>query len=115
MGIESEPDETLPQPASIELEPDEMLLISEEVWSDYLDYVDLLEMAKPGAYVVSQTGLAGGYSVCAEVPHCANTEYYVRNALRLCEAEGEICIVFARDNAIVVSFEIIRHTIEVVN
>lgn len=106
-GIELEPDETLPQPTSVELGPDEMLLISQTTWSDYLAYVELLEIVKPGAYVVSQTGLAGGYSVCADVRQCSSTEYYVRNALRLCEAEGEKCVVFARDNAIVVSFEIV--------
>ena len=107
MSVESEPDETLPKPTSIELAPDEMLLISELVWLDYHDYVELLEIVKPGAYVVSQTGLVGGYSVCPEVSHCFSTEYYVRDALRLCEAAGDKCVVFARDNAIVVSFEIL--------
>lgn len=107
-GIELEPEETLPQPTGIELGPDETLLISQTTWSDYLAYVELLEIVKPGAYVVSQTGLAGGYSVCADVRHCFSTEYYVRRALRLCEAEGDKCVVFARDSAIVVSFDIVN-------
>jgi hypothetical protein len=106
-GFELEPDEALPQPTRIELEPDETLLISQITWSDFLAYVKLLESVKPGAYVISQTGLGGGYAVCAEVHQCYNTEYYVRHALRLCEAEGEKCVVFAKDSAIVVSFEIV--------
>lgn len=107
MDIGLEPDATLPQPTRIELAPDETLLISHATWSHYLSYVDLLEVVKPGAYVVSQTGLVGGYSVCADVRHCYSTEYYVRSALRSCEEADQECVVFARDNAIVVSFEIV--------
>lgn len=98
--------EPLPQPARIELGPDETLRISRDVWVKYLEYLEKL-WADSGAFVVGENGLGAGYVGCAMFSRCLQNKHYARRAINLCEKEAVKCIVFAEGATILVDYEIV--------
>lgn len=95
-----------PQPARVELGPDETLRITRAVWNEYLAYLSGVSIGH-GAFVVAESGLASGYAVCPLAWTCYGSTDYVRRAIALCEKEGVKCVLFAEDSEIVVNYEII--------
>ena len=92
-----------PQAARIELGPDETLRISRAVWEKYIEYSNL--MVSAGAFVVSETGMGAGFSLCPGL-RC-RPQNYVRQAIHQCEEAGVKCVLFADGLKILVDFEIV--------
>ena len=95
-----------PQPARVELAPDETLRISRTVWDQFLDSQDQVSF-REGAFVVSESGLGAGYVFCPGPLSCHRSINYVRRAITLCEKEGVKCVLFAEGRDIVINYEVI--------
>lgn len=95
-----------PQAARVDLAPDETLRISRSVWDEFLDYQSKV-IFDEGAFVVAETGLAAGYTLCPKPLRCHRSVNYVRRAIALCEKENIKCVLFADGRKIVANYEII--------
>lgn len=93
-----------PQPGRIQMASDEKLQIIRSVWEAFEAYKRELGRGG-GAFVVTESGLGSGYSLCPG-DYCRPGSY-THNAIQLCEQEGVKCVVFARSATIVVDYEIV--------
>lgn len=102
----------------VHLAPGEKLQITQEVWDDYQVYLDkgrgLAAKKRSGAFgvaIIGGVGVVGLYSY----RHCPR-DYdncivrgpnEVDDVLTACRTEGVDCLIFARDESILVPYEII--------
>jgi hypothetical protein len=93
-----------PQQGRVQLASDEKLQITRSVWEDFEAYKSKLGRGG-GAFVVTESGLGSGYSLCPG-DYCRPGSY-THNAIQLCEQAGVKCVVFARSATIVVDYEIV--------
>jgi hypothetical protein len=93
-----------PQQGRVQLASDEKLQITRSVWEDFEAYKRELGRGG-GAFVVTESGLGSGYSLCPG-DYCRPGSY-THNAIQLCEQAGVKCVVFARGSTIVVDYEIV--------
>lgn len=94
-----------PQAGRISLGDDEKLQITRDVWNDFEAYKRDLGRGG-GAFVVTESGLASGYSYCPG-DHCRPGSFTQR-AIEMCENAGVKCVIFARGSSIVVDYEIVE-------
>jgi hypothetical protein len=99
-----------------QLAPGETLKITEEVWTEYQDYVKEgrgLGPDRQGAFgvaVVGDVGVAGlpGYYYCPrQYDGCRPGKNAVSDILDLCRRENVDCLIFARNEEIQVPYEIV--------
>jgi hypothetical protein len=99
-----------------QLAPGETLKITQEVWTEYQDYVKEgrgLGPDRQGAFgvaVVGDVGVAGlpGYYYCPrQYDGCRPGKNAVSDILDLCRRENVDCLIFARNEEIQVPYEIV--------
>lgn len=99
-----------------QLAPGETLKITQEVWTDYQDYVKYgrgLGPDRQGAFgvaIVGDVGVAGlpGYYYCPrQYDGCRPGKNAVSDILDLCRRENVDCLIFARNEEIQVPYEIV--------
>jgi hypothetical protein len=97
-----------PQVGRIELGADEKLRISQNVWNEYLVYLNAMnsQFYQHGAFVVDESGLGSAYALCTSAG-CYVDDVYARRAIRSCEEAGVKCVVFSEGDEIVVDYEIV--------
>jgi hypothetical protein len=94
------------QPAQnrVNVGDDETLRIARSVWEDFEAYK--LKLGRGGGvFVVTEDGLASGYSYCPG-DRCRPGSF-TAHALQLCENAGMKCVVFAFGSTIKVDYEIV--------
>jgi hypothetical protein len=98
------------------LAPGEKLKITQEVWTEYQDYVQHgrgLGPDRQGAFgvaIVADVGVEGlpGYYYCPRMyDGCRPGRNAVSDILDLCRRENVECLIFARNEEIQVPYEII--------
>ena len=98
------------------LAPGEKLKITQEVWTEYQDYVKHGRDLGPdrhgafGVAIVGDVGVVGlpGYYYCPrQYDGCRPGKNAVSDILELCRRENVDCLIFARNDDIVVPYEII--------
>lgn len=93
-----------PQQSRVTVGSDETLRIARHVWEDFEAYK--LKLGRGGGvFVVTEDGLASGYSYCPG-DRCRPGSFTER-ALRLCENAGTKCVVFAFGSTVKVDYEIV--------
>ncbi len=98
------------------LAPGEKLKITQDVWTDYQDYVKHgrgLGPDRQGAFgvaIISEVGVQGipGYYYCPrQYDGCRPGRNAVSDILDLCRRENVECLIFARNEEIQVPYEIV--------
>jgi hypothetical protein len=98
------------------LAPGEKLKITQEVWTEYQDYVKYgrgLGPDRQGAFgvaIIGEVGVQGlpGYYYCPRMyDGCRPGKNAVSDILDLCRRENVECLIFARNEEIQVPYEII--------
>lgn len=93
-----------PQQGRVHVGTDEKLQITRSVWEDFEAYK--LKLGRGGgAFVVTESGLGSGYSLCP-ADYCRPGSY-THGAIELCEKAGVKCVVFAQGTTIKVEYEIV--------
>ncbi|MDY0871750.1 hypothetical protein [Dongia rigui] len=93
-----------PSPTRVNVANDETLRIAHSVWENFEAYK--LKLGRGGGvFVVTEDGLASGYSYCPG-DRCRPGSF-TQHALQLCENAGMKCIVFAFGTTIKVDYEIV--------
>ncbi len=88
------------------LQPDEKFVISSDTWDYYQTYLQTISGGKRGAFVVSEDGYYATYTYCRTVQGCYFHINYSGEALKDCVSDGHKCVVFAKDDEIVVPYEV---------
>lgn len=103
----------------VSLKPGEKLLITQDVWKKYQDYLakgqELGHKRRHGAFGVALVGGVGvastySYRYCPrDYDNCVDKggPTYIDDILNSCRREKVDCIIFARDDDILVPYEII--------
>ena len=83
-------------------------LASGEVIADLDTHDKAVMIAKGGrgAFVVSEDGYYANYSYCPLAQGCYYSINYSAEAIKSCQSKGYKCIVFAKDEEIIVPYEI---------
>jgi hypothetical protein len=98
------------------LAPGEKLKITQEVWTEYQDYVKYGQGLGPdrqgafGVAIIGEVGVQGlpGYYYCPRMyDGCRPGKNAVSDILDLCRREKVECLIFARNEDIQVPYEII--------
>jgi hypothetical protein len=98
------------------LAPGEKLKITQEVWTEYQDYVKYGQGLGPdrqgafGVAIIGEVGVQGlpGYYYCPRMyDGCRPGKNAVSDILDLCRRENVECLIFARNEDIQVPYEII--------
>ena len=98
------------------LAPGEKLKITQEVWTEYQDYVKYGQGLGPdrqgafGVAIIGEVGVQGlpGYYYCPRMyDGCRPGKNAVSDILDLCRRESVECLIFARNDEIQVPYEII--------
>jgi hypothetical protein len=98
------------------LAPGEKLKITQEVWTEYQDYVKYGQGLGPdrqgafGVAIIGEVGVQGlpGYYYCPRMyDGCRPGKNAVSDILDLCRRENVECLIFARNEEIQVPYEII--------
>lgn len=98
------------------LAPGETLKITQDVWTEYQDYVKYGQGLGPdrqgafGVAIVAEVGVKGlpGYYYCPRMyDGCRPGRNAVSDILDLCRRENVECLIFARNEDIQVPYEII--------
>ena len=93
-----------PSQSRVDVGSDETLRIARSVWQDFDAYK--LKLGRGGGvFVVTEDGLASGYSYCP-ADRCRPGSF-TQHALELCENAGAKCVVFAFGTMIKVDYEIV--------
>lgn len=93
-----------PSPTRVNVADDETLRIARSVWENFEAYK--LKLGRGGGvFVVTEDGLASGYSYCPG-DRCRPGSF-TQHALELCENAGTKCVVFAFGSTIKVDYEIV--------
>ena len=95
-----------PQEGRVNLQPDEKLVISRGTWDYYQEYLKDVAKGGRGAFVVSEDGYYANYSYCPLAQGCYYSINYSAEAIKSCQSKGQKCVVFAKDNEIVVPYEV---------
>lgn len=92
------------QPGRVHMASDEKLQITHTVWEAFEAYK--LKLGRGGgAFVVTESGLGSGYSLCPD-DYCRPGSY-THGAIRLCEQAGVKCVVFAQGTTILIDYEVV--------
>lgn len=84
------------------------LAIDKGAWSRYQEYLGLVGDTRPGAFVVSVDGYGSAWTWCSDI-QCRTTAGYANEALTNCRRYFAMdCVVFARNNEIVVNYEVVE-------
>jgi hypothetical protein len=95
------------QEGRITLAPGEKFRISREAYDTFQnEYLREVGSTNRGAFAVGEHGFGTAYSWCPGT-NCVGGASYSYDAIRLCEESGIKCVIFARDDEIVVPYEII--------
>jgi hypothetical protein len=95
-----------PQEGRITLKPDEKFIISRETWDYYQTYLQLIGSTSRGAFAVAEDGYYATFHYCPTTHGCYYTINYSMEAIKSCQSKGYKCIVFAKDDDIVVPYAI---------
>jgi hypothetical protein len=95
-----------PQAGRVNLQSDEKLVISKSTWDYFQQYLQTVDGGNRGAFVVSDDGYYATYSYCPVVSGCFRDINYSAEALENCTSEGYKCVVFAKNDDIVVDYEV---------
>ena len=97
-------------PSDLQYPAGKTLKISKEVWSHYQEYLGTLRPQHSGVFVVllvGDVGVSSSYSYCPlDADRCRIGEA-VNLAKQPCIEESLKCVLFARDQSIVVPYEVI--------
>ena len=93
-----------PSQSRVDVNNDETLRIARSVWENFEAYK--LKLGRGGGvFVVTEDGLASGYSYCPG-DRCRPGSF-TSHALQLCQNAGMKCVVFAFGTTIKVDYEIV--------
>lgn len=95
-----------PQSGRVNLQPDEKFIIARDTWDYYQEYLQTIGGSNRGAFVVSDDGYYATYTYCETTQGCYYNINYSGQALKNCQSDGHKCIVFAKDDEIVVDYAI---------
>lgn len=93
------------QAGRVNLQSDEKLVISQSTWDYFQQYLQTVDGGNRGAFVVSDDGYYATYSYCPVVAGCYRDINYSAEALKSCSSEGYKCVVFAKNDDIVVELK----------
>jgi hypothetical protein len=86
------------------LAPGEKLHVSASVMDGYQQYT---HQATTGAFAVSLSGRRYAYYWCPSLRCLGGASVFASHAIRMCERDGDTCILFARDSGIIVPYEVV--------
>jgi nitrite reductase/ring-hydroxylating ferredoxin subunit len=95
-----------PQEGRVQLQPDEKFVIARGTWDYYQEYLQDIAGGGRGAFAVSEDGYYAIYQYCPMAQGCLYQINYSNEAIKSCQSKGYKCIVFAKDDEIVVPYEI---------
>ena len=97
-------------PSDLQYPAGKTLKITKDVWGTYQEYLATLSPRHTGVFVVAlvdDIGVAGSYSYCPpEYDGCRGGDA-ISLAKQPCIEENLKCVLFARDQSIVVPYEVI--------
>jgi hypothetical protein len=88
------------------LQPDEKLLVSKAVWDYYQTYLQAIDGGSRGAFAVSDDGYYATYSYCSAAQACFYNINYSASAIKSCQSKGNKCIVFAKNDEIIIPYAV---------
>jgi len=86
------------------LAPGEKLHVTAAVIDGYQQYTHL---ATTGAFAVSLNGRNYAYYWCPGMRCLGGASVFASHAIRMCEKDGDTCILFARDSGIIVPYDVV--------
>nr|WP_298689025.1 hypothetical protein [uncultured Dongia sp.] len=95
-----------PQTGRVSLNADEKFIISRGTWDYYQKYLQVISGGSRGAFAVSEDGYYAAYTYCRAAQACFSYINYSAEAVKDCASDGQKCIVFAKDDEIVVDYSI---------
>ncbi len=95
-----------PQEGRINLQSDEKIIVSKGTWDYYQEYLQTISGGKRGAFVVSEDGFFATYTYCRTAQGCYYSINYSAEAMKDCASEGYKCVVFAKDDEIIVPYDV---------
>ncbi|MDY0871751.1 hypothetical protein [Dongia rigui] len=95
-----------PQEGRVQLKPDEKFVIARGTWDYYQKYLQDIAGGGRGAFAVSEDGYYATYHYCVMAQGCYYNINYSNEAIKSCQSKGYKCIVFAKDDDVVIPFEI---------
>ncbi|MBL8707940.1 MAG: hypothetical protein JNL25_01990 [Rhodospirillaceae bacterium] len=95
-----------PQAGRVDLQSDEKLVLSQGTWDYFQEYLQTIGGGKRGAFVVSDDGYFATYFYCPVTSGCYSNINYSADALKACTSEGYQCVLFAKNDDIVVEYEV---------
>lgn len=95
-----------PQEGRVHLQADEKFVISRGTWDYYQKYLQDIAGGGRGAFAVSEDGYYATYHYCPMAQGCYYHINYSNEAVKSCQSKGYKCIVFAKDDEVVVPYEI---------
>jgi len=95
-----------PQEGRVHLQADEKFVISRGTWDYYQTYLQDITGGGRGAFAVAEDGYYATYHYCPMAQGCYTYINYSNEAIKSCQSKGYKCIVFAKDDEIIVPYEI---------
>lgn len=95
-----------PQEGRINLQPDEKFVISRGTWEYFETYLQTIGATNRGAFAVSEDGYYATYYYCATAQGCFTNINYSNEAIKSCQSKGYKCIVFAKNDEVIVPYSI---------
>jgi hypothetical protein len=95
-----------PQEGRVNLQADEKIIISSGAWDYFQTYLQKINGGKRGAFVVSEDGYGAYASYCPAIQGCYYNINYSSEALNSCISDGYRCVVFAKNDEIVIPYEV---------
>ncbi len=95
-----------PQTGRVNLNADEKIVIAKGTWDYFQKYLQAISGGSRGAFAVSEDGYYAAYTYCRAAQACFTNINYSAEAIKDCASEGQKCVVFAKDNQIVVDYAV---------
>jgi len=89
---------------SSKLAPGQKLQVAAGVMQGYQEYLHV--KGSTGAFAVSLSGRRYAYDYCPG-QRCLGGSSYGPQAIQMCESQGDTCVLFARDEGIIVPYEVV--------